>query len=434
MQAEGTDIVPQWPTAAGFHNRAAAVFGSLEGSVGGTVSSDLPSWSLSQDHIFRSGKANDYSSEEEEEAKEIERRQREFLPGSMQELEGDENEDEVFRPSAAFCKALDKEQEYDDSDAMAMGERLGDPDARPAGTTEVLEENVYEQRSRLHDAEARLASEQGIAAMQVEGRSEGLLEQGMPEVAASNGSFSTPEIEEAAVRKAALPPNARGQGESDVTDERGALDTSAVPEVQDEDEKRRAKKKVRFQEPWVPPHRRDDENGSKLRSTPSDSQRLIRPRQLPRNRSYVPDHVKNPHRYTCYTLDEPILVGGGDQGRTAADGGQAEMERAARAAMSAARSVLELEQPAAAKELPAFGSGIEFRPQSKRSKDAPVRSAGADQSNKSGTVAVQLMEQEEVVEDMQEAMDVEEDAPMIMQPRKPRRNFRAKPTGEQPAD
>ena len=52
-------------------------------------------------------------------------------------LAGDENDDEVFRPSAAFCKALDKEQEFDDSDAMAMGERLGDPDARPAGNTEV---------------------------------------------------------------------------------------------------------------------------------------------------------------------------------------------------------------------------------------------------------------------------------------------------------
>lgn len=88
MQAEGTDIVPQWPTAAEFHNRATAVFGSLEGSLAGTVSSDLPNWSLSQDHVFRSGKANDYSSEEEEEAKEIDRRQREFLPGSMQELEG----------------------------------------------------------------------------------------------------------------------------------------------------------------------------------------------------------------------------------------------------------------------------------------------------------------------------------------------------------
>lgn len=87
MQTEGTTSVPQWPTAAGFHNRAAAVFKSLEGSVGGAVGSDRP-WSLSQDHVFRAGKTNDYSSEEEEDAKEIDRRQREFLPGSMLELEG----------------------------------------------------------------------------------------------------------------------------------------------------------------------------------------------------------------------------------------------------------------------------------------------------------------------------------------------------------
>lgn len=40
----------------------------------------------------------------------------------------------------------------------------------------------------------------------------------------------------------------------------------------------------------------------------------------------------------------------------------------------------------------------------------------------------------QLVCDVQEAMDVEEDAPVIMQPRKPRRNFRAKPAGEQPAD
>lgn len=68
--------------------------------------------------------------------------------------------------------------------------------------------------------------------------------------------------------------------------------------------------------------------------------------------------------------------------------------------MSAARSVSEPEQPAAV-ELPAFGSGIEFRPQSKRSKDAPVRSVQADQANRSGTVAVQLMEHIEAAEDIQ---------------------------------
>lgn len=40
---------------------------------------------------------------------------------------------------------------------------------------------------------------------------------------------------------------------------------------------------------------------------------------------YVPDHVRNPHKYTCYVLDEPIIVGGGDRGSL--DGGQAEMQR-----------------------------------------------------------------------------------------------------------
>ena len=29
--------------------------------------------------------------------------------------------------------------------------------------------------------------------------------------------------------------------------------------------------------------------------------------------SKVPDHVKNPSRYTCYVLDEAITVGGGDR-------------------------------------------------------------------------------------------------------------------------
>lgn len=30
--------------------------------------------------------------------------------------------------------------------------------------------------------------------------------------------------------------------------------------------------------------------------------------------SFVPDHVRNPHKYTCYVLDEPLIVGGGDAG------------------------------------------------------------------------------------------------------------------------
>lgn len=52
-----------------------------------------------------------------------------------------------------------------------------------------------------------------------------------------------------------------------------------------------------------------------------------RPPREQRRRSFVPDHVRNPQRYTCYDLGESITVGGGDQGASAADGGQADMER-----------------------------------------------------------------------------------------------------------
>ena len=57
-------------------------------------------------------------------------------------LAGEGGADEDFTPSAAFCRALEKEEEYDDNDAIAMGGSLrglndADSDARPAADTEV---------------------------------------------------------------------------------------------------------------------------------------------------------------------------------------------------------------------------------------------------------------------------------------------------------
>ena len=86
MQAEGVDVAPSWSTPAGFHSRAAAVFGSLPD---GSASAAAPTWSLQQEQVFRPGKGADYSSEEEEEdAKEIERRRTELLPTGMLDLDG----------------------------------------------------------------------------------------------------------------------------------------------------------------------------------------------------------------------------------------------------------------------------------------------------------------------------------------------------------
>ena len=48
----------------------------------------------------------------------------------------------------------------------------------------------------------------------------------------------------------------------------------------------------------------------------------------------MPDHVKNPERYTCYDLGESITIGGGDQG-SSADGGRGEMERVSQSTFDA---------------------------------------------------------------------------------------------------
>ena len=88
MQAGGTDIAPAWSTAAGFHSRAAAVFGSLPSSA--LENSTAAPWSLSKEQVFKAGRADEYgSSDEEEDAKETERRRTELLPAGMLELDGE---------------------------------------------------------------------------------------------------------------------------------------------------------------------------------------------------------------------------------------------------------------------------------------------------------------------------------------------------------
>ncbi len=73
----------------GFSSRADQIFGSLGGSSldGASASKNAP-WTVSQDTVFRHSKEA-YSSDEDEEAKEIDRRQKEIMPESMQELEGE---------------------------------------------------------------------------------------------------------------------------------------------------------------------------------------------------------------------------------------------------------------------------------------------------------------------------------------------------------
>lgn len=88
MQSDGSDVATDFRTTLGFNRRADQIFGALTtSSLEGASDSKNAPWTVSQDRVFRSGK-EDYSSEEDEDAREMDRRQKEILPESMHEVEG----------------------------------------------------------------------------------------------------------------------------------------------------------------------------------------------------------------------------------------------------------------------------------------------------------------------------------------------------------
>ena len=161
----------------------------------------------------------------------------------------------------------------------------------------------------------------------------------------------------------------------------------------------------------------------------------------------MPDHVRNPHKYTCYALEEPLTVGGGD---ATANGAQAEMEQVLRCvsplplmmccglsstdrlplglqllcrvvhvpwtviiymhlcvwqAQRAAHSLAavpggsDVEVVEQMQHLPEFGSGIGFCPTGKRSRDSRP-AAGESTAVASSAAALQqrFVEEEEVLQ------------------------------------
>jgi hypothetical protein len=133
---------------------------------------------------------------------------------------------------------------------------------KPMHVMQVLDDNVYELRSRQHEASTALARD-------IEGPAEGDKMQieepahsDMPEAVNAPGSSSRPAatVTEAAGADAAAGSSGKEQDVNGVTEP-----SSAEREPRDEDEEQRTKKRVRFAEPWLPPHRRDDDKGGQLR-------------------------------------------------------------------------------------------------------------------------------------------------------------------------
>ena len=162
------------------------------------------------------------------------------------------------RPSTAFCRALDAEEEYTDVDEVATGllARRAGADALPPRSLEVLDDNPYEQRSRVEEQTAA-AGAGGAAAQQPAGM----------------------DVEEPEAAPRAAPAEAVGEGGG-------------------------GKRKVRFAagaEGYVPPSRRPGYE-PRCSELPPEAGAPRGPAQRRQQRgaglSRVPDHVANPQKYT----------------------------------------------------------------------------------------------------------------------------------------
>ncbi|DBB16322.1 TPA: hypothetical protein ACH3X3_014628 [Trebouxia sp. C0006] len=288
-----------------FGRRADAVFGALDNIAQCSVASGHnqssgPStqWSIARQQVYRAGHEEADSSEEED-AKNSAQQQSESLLNTMLDAQDGnvqlDQQGNIIQPSLAFCQALDNEQEYDDVDAVAGTTLRGvsDPaDVKPSRLTEVLDDNVFDQRMRAHKSAQPSSNHNIVSDMDID-----------------NQAATSSETQKDSWTMGGRPQQGRGG-----------------------------------RPPGRPP---------------------LSGRRPGHSRSRVPLHVQHPEKYTCYVLDEPLVVGGGD--KAAGLSSQAELEKAARAASSAALAAQQQTQHQEPTEpLPAFGSGIQFvRPNKK---------------------------------------------------------------------
>ena len=259
---------------SGLQARLDTVFGDLNR---GNVST--PPWRPVQEHVFKLGSDLDLEMSSDGDEEYRERTRREVILGTELANE-DAPDEEGFMPSTAFCSQLDREQDSDLADAIAMSPM---EDVRPDRHTEVLNNNVYEHQLAFLDEEISRMEE-------------------------DVGPVSHPLGRHAIAASPSFKSNLRKSPRSE-----GAL-----------------KKRVSFTgipDPptaWVPPHKRADfvsKFGNNFMPPTGPAPESLKGVRL------VPDHVVNPKRYTRYTLEHPIVIGGGlAQLREVDDANEGELE------------------------------------------------------------------------------------------------------------
>jgi hypothetical protein len=259
----------------GLQDRLDTAFGGL-GDL--STGNSNPPWRPAQHNIFRSGpEVDDYAEDEYNE-----RLRREVVSGMAMDLaEEDHPNEDGFMPSTAFCRQLDEEDDLDGVDTTAAS--LFSNEYRPAPGTEVLELNTYD--SGMHSIECRTP---------------------MDEDEEEEDRSNNDEQHQPSPRKSRLVfLSSRGPSKSN-------LRTSSSRQTT-------LKKRVSFTGipdppvPWVPPHKRENFISTSQESTipPSPAKISAASADTISFTNEVPDHVINPHKYTRYEFDEPVLVGGG---------------------------------------------------------------------------------------------------------------------------
>ncbi|KAG7673409.1 hypothetical protein Ndes2526B_g03145 [Nannochloris sp. 'desiccata'] len=367
---------------SGLQARLDTAFGGLGDLSSGNAN---PPWRPAQQNIFRSGPGVDEYAEDEY----SERLRREVVSGMAMDLgEEDRPNDDGFMPSTAFCRQLDEEDELDGVDTTAVS--LFSNEYRPAPGTEVLEHNTYDQR---------MYSFEGRTLMEEENEQE-------EEDRSNNDQQHQPSPQKP--RLLAL--SSRGPSKSNLRTSKSSRQISI-------------KKRVSFTgipdlpAPWVPPHKRgnfvSNFQGTTLPPSPATSPPKVfaAPAGCISLRNNVPDHVANPHKYTRYEFDEPVLVGGGvGQLKSTAENQQLQQQGAASTGV-APPSSLSLENHVEVQDVAeeerwqgAVGAGIEFRRRVERGSSVSAWATSKQQQQQQPpTVKATFSEYEQ--EDAQELED-----------------------------
>lgn len=285
--------------------------------------------------------------------------------------------------SNQYRRAFELEAEEDEYDVMATGSCddtvLGAMPHRPSRATEVLDDNPLDRLCALRrgldvDESAKDAFPPAAA------------------IAAAQGGEAGPTgAAEPKRQVAADAVQQEGSKARRVRFAGAAMDVDTAPDTAPEGASR-ARMRSGAQ-PWQPPHRRSgyqppagptaDSGSDHIGGNSNNDGRAgawgggvqpARPRggrggrQRGRGR-FVPDHVRNPQKYTCYALEEVLVVGGGDKGNRE-DASMDEMHAAAKDASVAVRSAQGHAKEAddahdPERTLPEFGKRIEFRPRSR---------------------------------------------------------------------